>query len=283
MNIDFVKMHGLGNDFLVINNTQKTFELTREIIQHLANRHTGVGFDQMIVLESANYVKSSFFYRIYNADGSEVYQCGNGARCVAKYLFDSLLCVGKTLTLETKHASYLVSIELDKITVNMGEPIFISENIPYISKSEPPFIEEQIGEYVFGVCSMGNPHAVLTCTDINKVNVSKIGTLMSENSSFPEGVNVGFMQILSKNEIKLRVYERGVGETLACGSGACAAVVIGLLQNKLANRVTVHLPGGDLEICWNNTNKSGVIMIGKATTVFEGSLLTDYIRGIRLN
>ncbi len=279
MNINFVKMHGLGNDFAVINNTQNILNCTEEVIKKLAHRNLGIGFDQLIILEKADYENSIFFYRIYNADGGEVYQCGNGARCLAKYLLDSSLTVGSELTLKTVKSSYKVRVDLDRIYVNMGLPIFDPVLIPYKSSKKSPLLNEKISEYTFGVCSLGNPHAVICVDDVEIFAVNKVSNLFSKNSLFPEGVNIGFMQVISSTQIKLRVFERGAGETLACGSGACAAVVIGRLNGLLDSFVNVHLPGGELEVSWDQPN-TGVMMIGGASTVFEGTLYKEYINYI---
>ena len=276
MKINFVKMHGLGNDFVIINNTQDKLQLNDTAIIKLADRHCGVGFDQLIVIERADYVLSEFFYRIYNADGGEVYQCGNGARCVAKYLIDNALCAKQELILRTEKVRYNVHVDKEQIIVDMGNPSFIASDIPYVTNSKTPFLREQIDKYSFGVCSIGNPHAVIKVDNLDEFPVEEVGKLIGGHSSFTQGVNVGFMEIIAKDKIKLRVYERGVGETLACGSGACAAVIIGRLSFDLDSKVLVELPGGILNILWPDKS-SGVQMIGGATNVFEGSISRDYI------
>lgn len=277
MNIEFVKMHGLGNDFMVVDNTQNLLPCSPDVIQKLANRNIGVGFDQMLVLDKADYQKGVFGYRIFNADGTEVYQCGNGARCMAKYLMDNSLSVGRELILQTKKSRYQVAVELGKISVNMGEPILDPSLIPYFSQAKGPLLTEEIAGYTFGVCSVGNPHAVVIVDSLADFSVDKVGEKFRQSANFPEGVNVGFMQLIDKNNIKLRVYERGVGETLACGSGASAAVVIGILLNKLSDTVTVELLGGPLQISWQRGQ--GVMMMGGATTVFSGELTKDFFKG----
>lgn len=275
MSINFVKMHGLGNDFMVINNTNGNRNYDEYTIRLLADRNRGVGFDQLIVLERADYQHNQFFYRLFNADGSEVFQCGNGARCLAKYLLDSALMVGNSLTLQTTTAAYQVTTSYDEIVVNMGEPIFTPSDIPYLSDKPGPLLTERIDDYVFGVCSLGNPHAVIICDDLTTIDVAKIGGLINQHYLFPSGVNVGFLHIIDNEHIKLRVYERGVGETQACGSGACAAVVIGIVNKLLANKVTVQLPGGNLVINWKLG--TGVMMHGGATMVYTGNLTTDWL------
>lgn len=270
----FVKMHGLGNDFVVINNTNNSFQPTARAIKQMADRNRGIGFDQLISLEEANYQESKFFYRIYNSDGVEVYQCGNGARCIAKYLWDSALCVSNQLTLATTKDVYAVTITDAGIQVNMGQVITAPAAIPYISSSLEPLLAEHILSHKFAICSFGNPHAVTIVEELTDSAVAEIGAKVTKHKNFPEGVNVGFMQVVSPKYIKLRVYERGVGETLACGSGACAAVVLGQLQQVLAKEVTVELPGGKLLI-WQEDDGS-TIMQGSANSVFHGNLGDDF-------
>ena len=268
----FTKMHGLGNDFVVVDAINQRIAITPKKIRFMANRHTGIGFDQLLVVEKTNQPNADFKYRIFNADGSEVGQCGNGARCFARFVRDKKLTDKDEIVVETKSGRLVLSFtDNDLITVNMGIPRHLPAEIPVISEQESRFYTVNVNgsEKAFGAVSMGNPHAVLQVNDIKTAPVETIGAALESHKIFPERANIGFMQVLDKNAIKLRVYERGAGETQACGSGACAAVVIGIEQNLLNNTVRVELPGGDLNISWAGRGEP-VFMTGAAVSVFEG-------------
>jgi diaminopimelate epimerase len=269
MRLDFTKMHGLGNDFIVIDNLDKSFNELMVDIPGIADRHTGIGFDQMLIVESSTRPNIDFKYRIFNADGQEVQQCGNGARCFALYVFEKGLTSKNKLSVETMNGDIrLVINDSSSVTVNMGKPEFKPSKIPANFNNQEK--KYTINGEEIGVLSMGNPHAVILADKITHLEIEKTSKDIQNSSYFPEGVNVGFMQINSPSNISLRVYERGVGETQACGSGACAAVVFGVENNLLDNNVHVSLPGGDLDI--NYENGSDVFMTGPAEFVFEGSV-----------
>ena len=269
MRLDFTKMHGLGNDFIVINNLNDVFNENLINIPKLANRHTGIGFDQLLIVESSERANIDFKYRIYNADGQEVQQCGNGARCFALYVFEKELTSKTKLNVETLNGDIELTInDASSVTVNMGEPDFVLSKIPAnFDNQDKKYIVNGIE---LGVLSMGNPHTVTVAENIENLEIDKIAKDIQNSGYFPEGVNVGFMQINSPRNISLRVYERGVGETQACGTGACAAVVFGVENNLLNNKVCVSLPGGNLDI--NYEKGSDVFMTGPAEFVFEGSI-----------
>jgi diaminopimelate epimerase len=268
----FTKMHGLGNDFVVVDAINQRIALTPKKIRFMANRHTGIGFDQLLVVEKTSQEHADFKYRIFNADGSEVGQCGNGARCFARFVRDKKLTDKDEIIVETKSGQLILSFtDEDLITVNMGIPKHLPTEIPMIMEQEVRFYTVDVNgvEKAFGAVSMGNPHAVLQVNDIKTAPVETIGATLESHIIFPERANIGFMQVVDKNAIKLRVFERGAGETQACGSGACAAVVIGIEQNLLNNTVRVELPGGELNISWAGRGEP-VFMTGAAISVFEG-------------
>lgn len=268
----FTKMHGLGNDFVVVDAINQRIALTPKKIRFMANRHTGIGFDQLLVVEKSSQATADFKYRIFNADGSEVGQCGNGARCLARFVRDKKLTDKDEIRVETKSGQLILSFDdNDLITVNMGIPRHLPAEIPLVAEQEARFYTVNVNgtEKAFGAVSMGNPHAVLQVNDIKTAPVETIGAALESHSIFPERANIGFMQVLDKNAIKLRVYERGAGETQACGSGACAAVVIGIEQHLLDDTVRVELPGGELTIRWAGRGEP-VFMTGAAVSVFEG-------------
>ncbi len=268
----FTKMHGLGNDFVVVDAINQRIALTPKKIRFMANRHTGIGFDQLLVVEKTSQENADFKYRIFNADGSEVGQCGNGARCFARFVRDKKLTDKDEIIVETKSGQLILSFtDDDLITVNMGIPKHFPTEIPMIMEQEVRFYTVDVNgvEKAFGAVSMGNPHAVLQVNDIKTAPVETIGATLESHIIFPERANIGFMQVVDKNAIKLRVFERGAGETQACGSGACAAVVIGIEQNLLNNTVRVELPGGELNISWAGRGEP-VFMTGAAISVFEG-------------
>lgn len=274
MLIQFSKMHGLGNDFMVIDGiTQKIF-LNTETIRRWSDRHTGIGFDQLLLVEPPYDPEQDFHYRIFNADGSEVQQCGNGARCFARFVRLKGLTNKERIAVSTMNGRIVLQIEQDsQVTVNMGVPEFEPAKVPFrAQKAEKTYLLRVAEQTVMcGVVSMGNPHCVLDVPDVQTAPVETLGPLLESFDRFPERVNVGFMQVVSPSEIKLRVYERGAGETRACGTGACAAAVIGMLQGKLKDRVRVHLPGGDLQIAWKGPG-TPVYMTGPTEHVFDGEI-----------
>ncbi|MDN4501824.1 diaminopimelate epimerase [Alteromonadaceae bacterium BrNp21-10] len=274
MRIQFSKMHGLGNDFMVIDNVSQNVFFSKEKIQRLADRHFGIGFDQLLMVEPPYDPEQDFHYRIFNADGSEVSQCGNGARCFAHFVKMKGLINRNKIMVSTKAGSMVLHLEKDgQVTVNMGQPEFIPANIPLIANKQEGTYLIRAGDHTVmcGAVSLGNPHCVIKVDDVKTAPVETLGPLLERHERFPEGVNVGFMQIVSPTHIKLRVYERGAGETLACGSGACAAVVIGHSQNKLGKEVLVDLPGGSLKVRWQGRDEV-VKMTGPVEHVFDGTI-----------
>ena len=270
--MQFSKMHGLGNDFVVVDGITQNVYFTPEIIKRLADRHRGIGFDQLLLVEPPYDPDLDFHYRIFNADGSEVAQCGNGARCFARFVSLKNLTNKTDIAVSTQKGKMVLSIKADgQIRVNMGTPIFEPNKIPFIAnKFEKNYIlRTPIQTVLCGVVSMGNPHCVLHVEDISRANVNDLGALLEKHERFPERVNVGFMQIVNRNEIHLRVFERGAGETQACGSGACAAVAVGIMQGVLDNRVKVNLPGGSLLIEWQGVGEP-LYMTGDATHIYDG-------------
>lgn len=275
MKLKFSKMHGLGNDFVVLDGVRQHISLTAEQIRALGNRHTGIGFDQLLLVETPLSVDADFRYRIFNADGSEVEQCGNGARCFVKFVHEQGLTEKPAIVVETKRGIIYPRLEAGGlVTVDMGRPRFAPNEIPFISETDLPEQELKLSEGVsvqIGVVSMGNPHAVTVVNDIDLAPVSVQGPQIENHERFPQRVNAGFMQVLDRHNIKLRVYERGAGETLACGTGACAAVVAGIRQNLLTSPVCVQTRGGALNISWTGSDQP-VVMTGPAVTVFTGEI-----------
>ncbi|CCQ11385.1 Diaminopimelate epimerase [Pseudoalteromonas luteoviolacea B = ATCC 29581] len=274
MLINFSKMHGLGNDFMVVDNVTQNVFLSRDQIKRLADRNFGVGFDQLLLVEPPYSPEIDFHYRIFNADGNEVEQCGNGARCFARFVRMKGLTNKHKVAVSTKGGNITLFTEKDgQVTVNMGQPEFEPQQIPMkASKREATYIFRVLDETVFlSTVSMGNPHAVLLVDDIESAPVHSLGPTLETHERFPAKANIGFMQIINPEHIKLRVWERGAGETLACGTGACAAAVIGMLQGKLENTVQVDLPGGSLQIRWQGDGHP-VKMTGPAEHVFDGQI-----------
>lgn len=270
----FTKMHGLGNDFVVVDAINQRFSPTVEGVRALADRHRGIGFDQLLLVERAQDDKADFRYRIFNADGGEVEQCGNGARCFARFVVNQGLAPGPEMRVETLGGTMHMRIEPDgQVSVDMGVPKFEPSDIPFeASRRAHRYMLEVAGNrYEIGAVSMGNPHAVLRVDDVAKAPVETLGPLIESHPRFPQKVNVGFMQVVSGRHIRLRVYERGVGETQACGSGACAAVAIGRDSHGLEERVVVDLAGGELMISWEGEGSS-LKMTGPATTVYQGRI-----------
>lgn len=275
MQIQFTKMHGLGNDFMVVDCVTQNVYFSSEMIRRLADRHTGVGFDQLLVVEPPYDPDSDFHYRIFNADGTEVAQCGNGARCFARFVRMKGLTNKTTIQVSTQAGKMTLKIEHDDlVTVNMGAPVWIPNKIPFRANTEEKTYILRVSDTTLfiGAVSLGNPHCVTVVDDVERAKVATLGPLLESHERFPERVNVGFMQIISRREIRLRVYERGVGETRACGSGACAAVAIGILQGLLDDNVKVHLPGGVLQIRWRG-QASPILMTGPAKQVFDGQIV----------
>ncbi|WP_342587066.1 diaminopimelate epimerase [Thioflexithrix psekupsensis] len=273
MKLPFTKMQGLGNDFVVIESLTTPRELTPEQIRFLANRHFGVGCDQVLWVGASEQEGVDFTYRIFNADGGEVFQCGNGVRCFARYVFDKGFTTKTNCVVQTKAGIMRPVLEPDGlVTVEMGQARFLPAQIPLRTSEQATRYQLDVaGETVeFGAVSLGNPHAVLQVDSVDTAPVDSLGRLLESHRFFPERVNVGFMEVISASDIRLRVFERGVGETLACGSGACAAVIIGRLWSKLSDTVTVQLRGGELRIRWSGDINSPIWMTGPAVTVFEG-------------
>jgi len=274
MTIEFTKMQGLGNDFVVIEGVRQTVDLTPEQVRRLADRHLGVGCDQVLLAEASSDPRFDFRFRIYNADGTEVEQCGNGARAFARFVTDKGL-TGKTdIRVLTSGGPMSMQLAPDgTVSVNMGVPAFEPAEIPFDAPArQSTYTLELQGETVeVSVLAVGNPHAVQEVENVNDAPVARQGPLIESHPRFPRRVNAGFMQIVDTGRIRLRVYERGVGETLACGSGACAAAVAGMQLGKLDNRVQVAVQGGLLLITWQGEGHP-VWMSGPATTVFEGRI-----------
>ncbi|MFM2588325.1 diaminopimelate epimerase [Vibrio sp. TBV020] len=274
MHFHFSKMHGLGNDFMVVDCITQNIFFSPDLIRRLADRHTGVGFDQLLVVEAPYDPETDFHYRIFNADGSEVEQCGNGARCFARFVRMKGLTNKYSISVSTKKGKMVLNIEEDdQVTVNMGVPEFEPSKIPFKAKqTEKTYILRAEDKTLFcGAVSMGNPHVVTVVDDVATADIDNLGPLLESHERFPERVNAGFMQVLDRNEVNLRVYERGAGETQACGSGACGAVAVGIVQGLLDERVKVNLPGGSLNIQWQGPGKP-LYMTGPATHVFDGQL-----------
>jgi len=274
MQLQFTKMHGLGNDFMVVDATAEAITLSTEVIQQLSDRHLGIGFDQLLMVEASPVDDCDFLYRIFNSDGGEVEQCGNGARCFARFVVDKGLSDQSEIPVLTSGGRIVLKLEADgQITVDMGKPELVPARIPFVSATQKATYEHTLAghELRFSAVSMGNPHAVITVNDVLTTPLETIGPAFQLDPIFPKQVNVGFMQIVDRQTIRLRVFERGVGETMACGSGACAAIVAGRLQDLLDDTVTVILPAGNLQIQWAGGD-AVVKMTGPATTVYHGIL-----------
>ena len=273
----FSKMHGLGNDFILLNALQQPFDWPRARICALADRHSGIGFDQLLIIEPAPDAAHDFAYRIFNADGGEVEHCGNGARCFGKYLRDhSLHPLDRPLRVAVKRGSITIAYAgtdddgCEQYQVDMGEPDFTPFTAAQIDRLYQP-LNVTGHELQMGIVSMGNPHAVCVVEDVATAPVAAVGAALQQHPLFPAAVNAGFMQILDRSHIRLRVYERGVGETQACGTGACAAVAVGIARGLLDNEVAVELPRGTLTIHWQGAGEP-LYMTGAAATVYHGEL-----------
>jgi diaminopimelate epimerase len=271
----FTKMHGLGNDFVVLDATSRSIALTREQLRFLADRHFGVGCDQILLVERARDAATDFYYRIFNADGSEVEQCGNGARCFVRYVRDRGLTEKNEIRVGTAGGVIVPRFEPDgRVSVDMGIPRFAPDEVPFVADSQALTYPLALaaGSVEVSVVSMGNPHAVQVVDDISRAPVATQGPQIEAHPRFPNRVNAGFMEIVDRHRIRLRVYERGAGETLACGTGACAAVVAGILRGVLdRDAVVVETRGGELTISWAGEGHP-VIMTGPAVTVFKGEV-----------
>jgi diaminopimelate epimerase len=279
MTLAFTKMHGLGNDFVVVDATRAPFRPSPEQARHLADRRFGVGCDQVLVVEPATAAGADFDYRIYNSDGSESGQCLNGARCVARFIRDRGLSRAERLRLRTRTTRIEASLLADgRVRVDAGAPRLEPREVPFTAATRAPRysvpVEDGGAMLELGAVSMGNPHAVIEVPDSDAAPVEAIGRALQRHPAFPERVNVGFLQVVDSGHAKLRVYERGAGETLACGSGACAALVVGRLWGRLGERVEMQLRGGVAEMQWAGEGQP-VLMTGPAVTVFEGQIEGD--------
>lgn len=274
MKLRFSKMHGLGNDFVVLDGIRQALDLEPAQVRLLANRRLGVGCDQVLLIEPSHAASADFRYRIFNADGEEVEQCGNGARCCARFVRDKGYTQAQQIRVETRAGLLRLQTEDDgQVTVDMGVPCLTPADIPFEAPAMAPSYDLDVdGErFEISAVSMGNPHAVLSVDNVQTAPVAQLGPRIESHPRFPNRVNVGFMQTVARDHIRLRVYERGTGETLACGSGACAAVVAGRVCGLLDERVAVDLPGGRLMIRWSEHN-APVLMTGPATPVYEGTI-----------
>ncbi|MDP1671627.1 MAG: diaminopimelate epimerase [Burkholderiales bacterium] len=274
MKLTFTKMQGLGNDFVVVDATRSPVVLTPAQLRFIADRHFGVGCDQLLMVEPARSADTDFYYRIFNADGGEVEQCGNGARCFVRYVHQRGLTDKKVIRVGTLAGIIEPRLEANgEVTVNMGVPRFEPAQIPFTVPARLPLYDLAIDKNIIKInaLSIGNPHAVQVVADADSAPVATQGPLIEAHPLFPQRVNAGFMQVVDRGHIRLRVYERGAGETLACGTGACAAVVAGIERGLLDARVTVSTRGGDLVIVWSGAGQP-VLMTGPAVTVFDGTV-----------
>lgn len=274
MHLRFTKMHGLGNDFVVVDAISQSVRLNADQIRFIADRHFGVGCDQVLLVEHPTRADADFRYRIFNADGGEVQQCGNGVRCFARFVRERGLTDKNEIAVETLSGVIYPRLEADgQVTVNMGRPQFAPESIPFDATAEAEVYDIEVAGQGLrvGAVSMGNPHVVLIVPDIDDAPVDTLGPALERHTRFPARVNVGFMQIMNSSHVRLRVYERGAGETLACGTGACAAVAVGRRQEYLDANVTVSLKGGDLRIAWEG-EAAPLWMTGPAVAVYEGEV-----------
>jgi diaminopimelate epimerase (EC 5.1.1.7) len=269
-------MHGLGNDFAVVDAVSRKVYFNKEQIEFLGDRNRGIGFDQLLIVEPPTSPDMDFRYRIYNSNGSEVEHCGNGARCFAKFVIEKDLTNKSVINVETKQGQIQLHVQDDgEVTVDMGAPSFAPADLPFDATEKQDDLYtlnlEGYGSVELTPVSVGNPHAVIRVDRLTDEIVSTVGPLVESHSAFPANVNVGFMEVMSRDEVNLRVYERDVGETQACGTGTCAAIVAGIRQGWLNSKVTAHLLGGDLRIEWQGEG-SPIMMTGPATKVFEGQI-----------
>ncbi len=274
MQLQFTKMHGLGNDFIVIDAISQPVSLTPAQVRHLADRRRGIGCDQVLLVAAPQRADTLFHYRIFNADGGEVEQCGNGARCLARFVRARAMTAARRIPVHTAGGRIELMVnEDDSVTVDMGAPRLEPGDIPFAAEQRAARYSLSVDgkSYHIGAVSMGNPHAVLVVPEVATAPVSSLGASIESHARFPARANVGFMQLLGRDRIRLRVFERGAGETLACGSGACAAVVVARLQGLVDETVTTELGGGNLVVSWKGENEP-VMMTGPATFVFEGTI-----------
>lgn len=274
MRLRFTKMQGIGNDFVMLDGVSQKLNLSAAKIRKLADRHFGVGCDQVLIVEAPESPQADFRYRIFNANGNEVENCGNGARCFAIFVQQRGLCSSNKIVVETLTGEMTLHVQADKqVKVDMGVPILTPEDIPFKADKQAICYELDVDANQLDICavSMGNPHAVTLVDDVKTFPVRKIGARIERHKRFPNRVNAGFLQIVNPREARLRVFERGVGETLACGTGACAAMVSGRLLERFDERVTMQLPGGELTLEWPGPNQP-VMMTGPATIVFQGQV-----------
>jgi len=273
MRLKFTKMHGLGNDFMVIDGVTQNVELSAADIERWADRHFGIGFDQLLLVEPPTRPDRDFRYRIFNADGSEVENCGNGARCFARFVKDQHLTERSSIRVETAGGDLELHIQDNgEVSVDMGRPRLAPEKIPFNAPERLPLYNLQVNNQSLQISAvnMGNPHCVLRVDDVLRADVEQLGPLIESHAAFPQRVNVGFLEVVNRQHVRLRVFERGVGETLACGTGACAAVVAGIINGWLDSEVSVTLPGGVLVIQWSG--EGNVMMTGPASRVYAGVL-----------
>jgi diaminopimelate epimerase len=274
MLLRFTKMHGLGNDFMVLDLVSQHAHIQPKHAKQWGDRHTGVGFDQLLIVEAPNNPEVDFRYRIFNADGSEVEQCGNGARCFARFVLDKRLTAKKRIRVETKSGIIVLDVQNDgQVSVNMGPPRFIPAEIPFVADVQAPSYPLEVDGQLYSIAavSMGNPHAVLRVDDVFTAPVHELGPKIENHPRFPQRVNAGFIQVIDRHRANLRVWERGAGETQACGTGACAAAVAAISQGWMDSPVSLDLPGGRLHIEWAGPGKP-VMMTGPAVRVYEGQV-----------
>ena len=277
MQLPFTKMHGLGNDFMVIDLISHPAELSSRQIRALADRHCGIGFDQLLLIEPPTQPDVDFNYRIFNGDGNEVEHCGNGARCFARFVLDAGLTSHRRIRVQTLRGVIVLSVDDNgEVTVDMGQPDFTPASLPFVADQAPSYqrtldVNGVRHDVQFFAVSVGNPHAVLVVDDVERAAVREIGAVLGAHPDFPRGVNVGFMQIIDRGHLRLRVFERGAGETQACGTGACAAMVCGRAAGLLDAEAEAQLTGGRLMLRWNGPGEP-IIMRGPATRVFDGSV-----------
>ena len=274
MQIEFTKMHGIGNDFVVIDAINQAIDLATEDVRFIADRHFGVGCDQLLLVERPTQPDAEFRYRIFNADGGEVSQCGNGARCFARFVTERGMTHSRRIPVETASGMIYLQVERgDDVTVDMGVPCFSPTALPFIAEGEAEYHDLMVNGimYAIGAVSVGNPHAVLLVDSVDSAPVETLGAAIENHERFPRRVNVGFMEIIDRSRVRLRVFERGAGETLACGSGACAAAAIGIRNRLLDETVQVDLRGGSLTIRWPGAGNP-LLMTGPAQTVYQGRI-----------
>ncbi len=275
MRLRFTKMHGLGNDFVVVDAVRQPIDLTPDQVRYLADRHFGIGCDQVLVVEPSPEPGIDFRYRIFNSDGGEVEQCGNGARCFVRFVHEKGLTDRREIRVRTRSGVIAPRLEDDGlVTVDMGVPVLEPSRVPFVSDSDEvvqPLVLADGTRIAITAVSMGNPHAVQVVADVDSAPVGQLGPQIESHARFPERVNAGFMQVVDPQHVRLRVFERGAGETLACGTGACAAVVAGIVRGLLTSPVAVETRGGELQIRWAGSRQP-VFMTGPAVTVFEGEI-----------